>query len=87
MQENHIFEKKKTMNVSVKINEIVRQVSSLDYNSKIQVAEKILSLLKKQKKDESSSVNLTQLKGLGAEIWNQIDVDSYLQNERSSSKL
>ena len=75
------------MDVSVKINEIVRQVSILDYNSKIQVAEKILSLLKKQKKDGSSSVNLTQLKGLGAEIWNQIDVDSYLQNERSSSKL
>jgi hypothetical protein len=75
------------MDVSVKINEIVKQVTSLDYNSKIQMAEKILSLLKKQKKDDSSSVNLTHLKGLGAEMWNQIDVDSYLKNERSSSKI
>ena len=75
------------MDVSVKINEIVKQVTSLDYNSKIQMAEKILSLLKKQKKDDSSSVNLTHLKGLGSEMWNQIDVDSYLKNERSSSKI
>ncbi|MGM0619885.1 MAG: hypothetical protein ACQETJ_02485 [Bacteroidota bacterium] len=71
------------MDVSIKIDQIVKQVSSLDYNSKIQVAEKIISLLKAPEKKDNQPNKLTDLKGLGTEVWENIDVNDYLQNERS----
>ncbi len=71
------------MNDSVKIKKIINQVSALDYNSKVQVAEKIISLLRKQNENKSHTQKLTDLKGLGADVWNNIDVDDYLQNERA----
>ncbi|HKL33531.1 MAG TPA: hypothetical protein VJ919_13410 [Tangfeifania sp.] len=71
------------MKESVKIKNIVNQVSTLDYNSKVQVAEKIISLLRKKSNNKSQAQKLTDLKGLGADLWNSIDVDDYLQNERA----
>lgn len=71
------------MKESVKIQKIVNQVSALDYNSKIQVAEKIISLLKNHDKKTTHEQKLTDLKGLGADLWANIDVDDYLQNERA----
>lgn len=71
------------MKESVKIKKIVNQVSALDYNSKVQVAEKIISLLRKQDKNKPRAQKLTDLQGLGADVWDNIDVDNYLQNERA----
>lgn len=70
------------MDTSIIINRIIRQISTLDYQAKIQVAEKILSMIKTKDKKQKSHVKLTDLKGLGSDIWKNIDIDNYIDNER-----
>ena len=69
------------MDTSIRISEILSQISSLDYETKIQVAEKILKMIRKKevKKDE---IKLSDLKGLGPEIWQNLDIDNYINSER-----
>jgi len=70
------------MSAAVKLEYILQQISALDNDSKIQVVEKILTMLKSDKNRKDSKRDLTELKGLGAEIWKDVDVDNYLKNER-----
>ncbi len=73
---------KTNMSITVKIGQIIQQVSSLDTDSKIQVVEKIMTTLKSKKEEKTVQQNLSNLKGLGAEIWQDIDVDTFLKSER-----
>ena len=70
------------MNSSIRINSIINQISSLDYNSKIQVVEKILTMIKSKEKKHVAKIKLTDLKGLGSDIWNNINIDEYIAGER-----
>ena len=71
------------MNNSVNIVQIVNQIEKLDYNSKINILSRLVDLLKREGKIIQSS-SITSLKGLGKNVWQKVDTDLYLSEERGS---
>jgi len=71
------------MNNSVNIVQIVNQIEKLDYNSKINILSRLVDLLKREGKVIQSS-SITSLKGLGKNVWQKVDTDLYLSEERGS---
>lgn len=71
------------MDSTLTINQIVSEIEKLDYNDKINILSKIAFLLKRE--DKVLQVNsITRLKGLGKNIWKDIDVNKFISEERES---
>jgi len=71
------------MEQTININQIVNEIEKLDYNDKINVMSRIVNLLKRADKSQQS-YSITRLKGLGKNIWQKNDIDSYVVSERES---
>ena len=71
------------METVININQIVSEIERLDYNDKINILARIVNLLKREEKAQQA-VSLTRLKGLGKNIWQKIDSNSYVTTERDS---
>ena len=71
------------MSRTVDINTIIHEIESLDYNNKINVMSKIIGMLK-HTKSKPTAINITKLKGLGKDIWKDVDVERYISKERES---
>ncbi|PIQ22561.1 MAG: hypothetical protein COW65_02455 [Cytophagales bacterium CG18_big_fil_WC_8_21_14_2_50_42_9] len=63
------------------IESISNQIKQLDYLERIAILEKIISLLKKENKTKQQ-VKLSSINGLGSEIWQNVYIDKYIENER-----
>ncbi len=74
-----------TMNKTTKMDNIIQKIEELDYISKIDVMSRIISMLKKTQ-NASPSRSLTEIKGLGKEVWQDINVESYISKEREAWK-
>ena len=72
------------MEKSVIVNNILSQIQKLDYESKLYLAEKLINQLRKNKKKKvkTATHSLTELNSLGSEIWRNVDIDQYVQQER-----
>lgn len=68
------------MEATTNIDQIINLISKLDFDDKINIVESVISMLKKR--GYYTSPKLSELRGLGAEIWKDIDVENYLENER-----
>ena len=77
MEPNQIMER------TIKIDEIVNQIGEMDYNDKINIMSRIVGLLKHEKKN-NRLYSITQLKGLGKDIWQKTDIPTYVESERES---
>jgi hypothetical protein len=71
------------METTININQLVRQIERLDYNDKINILTRIVTLLKRDEK-ANQAVLVTRLKGLGKNIWQKNDTSSYVNKERES---
>ncbi|MDO9340777.1 MAG: hypothetical protein Q7T72_09680 [Bacteroidales bacterium] len=71
------------MDSTININQIVNEIEKLDYNDKINIMSRIVNLLKREEKAHQVS-SVTQLKGLGKDIWQKTDVASYVSKERET---
>lgn len=71
------------MSSTANINNIIHEIESLDYISKINLMSKIVSMLK-QPQEKTTSTNITQLKGLGKEIWKDVNIENYISKEREA---
>ncbi len=71
------------MDSTININHILNEIEKLDYNDKINIMSKIVNLLKKEDKN-SLEYPITRLNGLGKNVWQSTDVDSYIAKERES---
>jgi hypothetical protein len=71
------------MDNAIIINQIVNEIEKLDYNGKINIMSRIVTLLKMEEKTHQS-YSITQLKGLGKKIWYKTDISSYVAAERQS---
>jgi len=67
---------------TITIKEILNQISKLEDDKKIQVMERILKMLKKEEKTQNIKPELKNLKGLGVDIWRDVDIDKYVERER-----
>lgn len=73
------------MDNSIEIENILLRIKNLDYKAGLYVMESLAKHLKKKKTEinsSSSSHLLTELSGLGSEIWKNVDIDQYIRNER-----
>ena len=69
------------MNKIIDKQSILREVDTLDYSDKLHLLSYIMKDLIKS--DVKTKHNLNELRGLGKEIWQNRDIDSYIQNERA----
>jgi len=63
-------------------NKIFREIDTLNNNDKLYLLSYIADALVKPK--VKASYNITDLKGLGKEIWEKIEIDNYISTERDS---
>lgn len=74
----------KTVNVK-HINRIINDIQLLDHYAKLEILEKLVQLIKRSESLETKKTrSLLDLSGLGKEIWETIDADIYLEQERNS---
>lgn len=71
------------MERTININQIVNEIEKLDYNDKINVISRIINLLKREEKSHQAN-SITRLKGLGKNVWQKTDIDTYVVLERES---
>lgn len=71
------------MERTIDINQIINEIEKLDYNEKINVMSRIVNLLKRADKSQQA-YSITRLKGLGKNVWQKTDIDSYIVSERES---
>ena len=72
------------MENAVRINNILAQITELDLDSKLYIAHELLDQISKKRDHLIIEKNeITDLKGLGKEVWKNIDVDEYIKNERA----
>jgi hypothetical protein len=57
-------------------------IQKLDYQSRKKLAKRINNSLVENKNEYSAPVKTTDLQGLGAEIWKDINIDRYIIEER-----
>jgi hypothetical protein len=71
------------MDNTLNINQIVSEIEKLDYYDKINILSRIANLLKREEKvDQINSI--TNLKGLGKNIWRATNSNTYIKEERES---
>jgi len=70
------------MITTISSQKIISQIDTLDYIEKLY----LLSYITKNliKSEVKTSHNLTELYGLGKEMWQNVDIDNYIQKERAS---
>lgn len=71
------------MDSAININQIVNEIEKLDYNDKINIMSRIVILLKREDKPQQL-YSITRLKGLGKNVWQKTDIESYVARERES---
>ncbi|HEY9342228.1 MAG TPA: hypothetical protein VIQ23_11645 [Hanamia sp.] len=70
------------MAASVNINDILSQVKELNQDDQNNLLRRLVHLLKKSEARKDAPKHLTSLSGLGSEIWKNIDIDAYIEEER-----
>jgi hypothetical protein len=70
------------MENSVIVNKIIKEINPLDLKTKLKIVRMIMSNIRSEKKRKQKALNLTELKGLGADLWKSSQVDQYILNER-----
>jgi len=71
------------MSSTININNIIQEIEALDYTNKINVMSKIIAMLKHSTK-ETTSTNITKIKGLGKEVWQDVNIENYITKEREA---
>lgn len=62
----------------------VRGIDKLEPEQQLSLVELLSAKLKKQIANKSGTHKLTELDGLGAEVWKDVEAQAYIQKERNS---
>ena len=65
------------------IQSILHQIQQLNTSEQLRLLEELASLVRCQI-EKSNQHSILELKGLGKEIWKNIDVQKYIEEERNS---
>ena len=67
------------------IDVIINNIKVLDYDDKLELLEKLVGLIRRPEHEKiKKGRSLLDLRGLGKEIWKDINVDEYIDKERNS---
>lgn len=71
------------MEKTSELNSILARIKKLDYESRLYLMERLVKQLRTSKKKMTSQeAKLSDLNSLGSKIWNGIDPDKYIQQQR-----
>lgn len=63
---------------------ILSQIMKLDNETRLYLLERLISQLRKTNKESNSiSHNLSELNSLGSDVWKDVDIDKYIEEERN----
>ena len=65
----------------VKRSELLAEIQRLDHEEQYRLLEDLVMLLKKKSEKKH---DISELKGLGSELWRSVDVDEYIERERET---
>jgi len=71
------------MDAVVRLDKITKEIERLDYDNKINLMARLVFMLKWTPVSEKSH-KITDLKGLGRDIWENVDIEDYIKKERES---
>ena len=72
------------MEKSVRVQNILSQIMKLDNETRLYLLERLISQLRKTNKESNSiSHNLSELNSLGSDVWKDVDIDKYIEEERN----
>jgi hypothetical protein len=66
--------------------EVLNQAQRLTTEEQLQLIEELAALIRRQGVMRSKKHSIMELKGLGKEIWEGVDVEKYIDEERNSWK-
>lgn len=69
------------MPATLNVNEIYSQVRQLDKEQQLTLLERLVLLIRK-KEQKSDAVTLSSISGLGADLWKDVDIDKFIDEER-----
>lgn len=64
-----------------RIEKIFKEISSLDTDEKLSILKKLILEISLDHKNKKK-LNICDIKGIGKEVWKNIDVDDYVNKER-----
>jgi hypothetical protein len=64
-------------------NSILEQIRQLSFDEQLQLLEDMIRIIRRQATVKPQH-SFLELRGLGKETWEAIDVDQYIENERNS---
>lgn len=71
------------MEKTSRLNSILAQIKKLDYETRVDLMERLARQMKTlKKKTTSKESKLSDLNSLGSEIWTGIDPDNYIRQQR-----
>lgn len=68
-------------NALEKVLDLTEELSTLD---QLRLIELLVAKVRGQQKKTPAPVDMLSLAGVGADLWQRIDVDAYLEQERAS---
>ncbi len=69
------------MPATLNINEIYAQVKQLDKEQQLTLLERLVLLIRKKER-QSDPVRLSSISGIGAELWKDVDINKFIDEER-----
>ena len=67
-----------------KLEQVLDLTAKLSAVDQLRLIEQLVVQVRTQQERESAPVDMLSLAGMGAELWQQIDVDAYLEQERAN---
>ena len=70
------------MSETLNINDILSRLKKMDKTQQNSFLQKLTLLLKNSESNKDVSHRLTSLTGLGSDLWKNLDIDKYVEEER-----
>ena len=71
-------------NNNLTYEDYVRGIDKLETEQQLNLVELLSAKLKKQLGRKAGKHKITELEGLGAEVWENVDIQEYIREERNS---
>jgi hypothetical protein len=68
----------------ISYNDYIKGITSLNADEQLSLIKILSSAIQKTSRKKESIKNIMELEGLGAELWQGIDAQEYVQKERDS---
>lgn len=69
------------MAATLNVHDILSRMKELDKEEQLILLENLIALIKK--KDEAAgTIKLSKISGIGSQIWRNVDIDEYIDQER-----